>query len=305
VFQTMNKKRGNEKPVFEHDGLDGPSPGRKNRSNGFTLIELLVVIAIIAILAAMLLPALSKAKTRAEGTKCMNNLKQLTLGWVMYAGDNTEQLARNGNRANSPAGLAASDPSFQSGGANAQWCPGRMDAGTSPYDDSFIKAGLIYPDVGNVAVYRCPADRSVYPPNTSYGKPRVRSMSMNCWLNPIASWNATQGYSGPNALRDFRKTTDLTSPGPTMTFVFIDENPDSIDDGYFVCDPNQKDYWQNLPATYHNNAGGISFADGHAEIRKWRDSKLLSHAATTSGIASDPDSPDLIWLQQRSTAQKQ
>jgi prepilin-type N-terminal cleavage/methylation domain-containing protein/prepilin-type processing-associated H-X9-DG protein len=277
-----------------------PAPRAAGATAGFTLIELLVVIAIIAILAAMLLPALSKARSKAQGISCMGNLKQLTLGWVMYSGDNDERLVRNGNRANTPLGAAANDPSFEPGGVNSQWCPGRMDAGLAPYDDGFIKAGLIYPYVSKTEVYRCPADKSVYPLGSSFGRPRVRSMSMNCWLNPITSWNASQGYSGANALRDFRKTSDLTTPGPTMTFVFIDENPNVIDDGYFVCDPNQANFWANVPASYHNNAGGISFADGHAEIRKWRDSQLLRNAQL-NGMASEPNSPDLPWLQQRST----
>ncbi len=178
-----------------------------------------------------------------------------------------------------------------------------MDAAPWAYDTPYIIAGLIYPEVNKVGVYRCPADRSVFPANSSYGKPRVRSMSMNCWLNPITSWNATEGYSGANALRDFRKTSDLTQPGPTMTFVFIDENPNTIDDAYFVCDPNQKDFWQNAPASYHNNAGGLSFADGHAEIRRWKDSQLLTQAKI-NGIPSDADSQDLVWLQQRSTVKR-
>jgi prepilin-type processing-associated H-X9-DG protein len=123
---------------------------------------------------------------------------------------------------------------------------------------------------------------------------------MNCWLSPITSWNASQGYNGVNALRDFRKSTDLTAPGPSMTFVFLDENPSVIDDGYFVCDPNQANFWANVPASYHNNAGGISFADGHAEIRRWRDSQVLRNAQL-NGMPAEANSPDLSWLQERST----
>jgi prepilin-type processing-associated H-X9-DG protein len=176
-----------------------------------------------------------------------------------------------------------------------------MDIAPSAYSNAWIKAGQIYPDVNNDKVYRCPADKSVYPAGAAYGHPRVRSMSMNCWLNPIESWNTTEGYSGSAALHDFRKTSDLTSPGPVMTFVLLDENPNTIDDAFFVCDPNLREFWQNVPASYHNNAGGISFADGHAEIKKWSDTHVLSQAKL-NGIPSDSGSKDLIWLQQRSTA---
>jgi prepilin-type processing-associated H-X9-DG protein len=127
---------------------------------------------------------------------------------------------------------------------------------------------------------------------------------MNCWLSPIVSWNSTAGYVGANALRDFGKTTDLTVPGAAMTFVLLDENPNTIDDAFFVCDPNQFEFWQNVPASYHNGAGGISFADGHSEIKKWKDGHVLSQARL-NGIPSDVGSQDLNWLQQRSTARQQ
>ena len=100
----------------------------------------------------------------------------------------------------------------------------------------------------------------------------------------------------------FTKQTGFTVPGPTQTFVFIDENPNTIDDGYFVCDPNQANHWVNAPATYHNKGGCLSFADGHSELKVWRDSKVQT--TTANDFASDPNSSDLVWLQQRSTALK-
>jgi prepilin-type processing-associated H-X9-DG protein len=167
----------------------------------------------------------------------------------------------------------------------------------------FIQAGRVYPYINTIVVYRCPADRSTFPLNTSYGKPRLRSVSMNCWMNPIRSWNAIRGYSGANQLAIFRKQSDFTVLGASMANLFMDEHPNAIDDGFFVCDPNQPNTWVNVPASYHNNANGLSFADGHAEIKKWRDASMLK--ASGSGVTRDPNSGDLAWLMARSTVKQQ
>ena len=258
----------------------------------FTLIELLVVIAIIASLAAMLLPALSKAKTKAQGISCLSNLKQLQLGWVMYSGDNDDRIIRTGGLdqlVNSP-----NDPAGQPGGAKSQWVLGTMETVPAATNTLLLMGGLMYPYVNNLGVYKCPADRKTISTLVT-----VRSMSMSCWMNPIVSWNANRGYTGANELRVFRKQSDLIRPSPSLCWVLIDENPKSINDGWFVCDPNVSN-WPDVPATYHNGAGGLSFADGHAEIKKWRDRNIMN--LTSLPATKDTATTDLQWLQERSTS---
>jgi len=257
------------------------------RGRGFTLIELLVVIAIIAILAAMLLPALSKAKQKAQGIKCISNNRQLGLAWIMYAQDNNGKLAPNGSETSQP--LSLTDTTSRNA---IQWCPGRQDLPAQAVDPAWIRLGCIYPYVKTVDVYRCPADTSTAL-NFGVQQPRTRSMSMNVWLAPLDIWNGGTG-------RHFYKESDLGIMGAVNVWLMIDENPTSINDSYFAVSVTEQT-WYDFPATYHNKAGGISFCDGHAQIRKWTDPRVITPPNPINSIGATTGNPDLPWLQERST----
>jgi prepilin-type processing-associated H-X9-DG protein len=253
---------------------------------------LLVVIAIIAILAAMLLPALGKAKVKAEGISCLNNLKQLQLGWLMYSGDNQDKVIRTGGEAS-----LVTDPNMlqaQPGGSLSQWVLGSMkNVSVGRSNPSLIKKGLLFFYINNLNVYKCPADKYLNPAD---GVLAERSMSMNGWMNPIS----TESQLDDANWVIFRNQSQIRNPA--HTWVLIDENPRSINDGWFLVRTHLPNVWRDVPAAYHNNAGGMSYADGHGEIRKWRDRSVVSQEG--SYARRDPNSDDLDWLIERTTIRK-
>ena len=264
---------------------------QKNRKlKAFTLIELLVVIAIIAILAAMLLPALAKAKIKAQGIQCMNHMRQLALGWKMYPDDFNDLLLRaNGTTTD-----------------RVPWVTGNFDFSLDSQWDvtlDIVKSPLM-PYIGkSTAIWKCPADRSTAQVPRGPLLPRVRSNSMSQVFDD-------GGYLPSSEYRTYAKESQLLHP--VKTFVFVDEHPDGINDAAFAVRMAKPDATTativDFPASYHNGACGFSFADGHAEIHKWRGStikaKILGITGGPHGVDAGDSVQDVIWLSENTTVAK-
>jgi len=279
----------------------------RSGARAFTLIELLVVIAVIVILAGMLVPALNKALFKAQGTNCANNVRQLMLAWEMYADDCNQTLVPNWG--NNLAGIDENSPSWV--GGFLEYTSGSYNTnidylvhpgmGDRPY------AALLGPYSKNYKLYRCPADRS-WVEIDGVRRERVRSLSMNMyaganWMGPLAKEGVDNGFF------IYRKLSDFKALQPSSAWVLLDEHEDSINGGGFVVDVIRRGAASQLidvPGSYHHGACGFGFADGHAEIKKWKDRRLILPVKrqTISTRTQAPDSADILWLQDRTTAKE-
>ncbi len=274
-----------------------------NSELGFTLIELLVVIGIIGILAGLLLPVLARAKERAKGTQCLSNLGQMQIAWNIYADDHQGTLPVNGS--GSSAGQYADEPS---------WVAGYLSTGASPDNTNitmlvgqqYQKWGSIGGYTKNPDIYHCPSDLSRDKGN---GLARVRSISMNSWINPGRNGEVSGRFWDLN-FEKYTQITDFVRLSPSDGFVFLDERPDSINDGWFMVsmesyNPNDLAGLEvrDLPAIYHNRASSFTFADGHAEFHRWLDGRTLAMKFVKAGQPA-PNNQDVFWLMQHATRPK-
>ncbi len=276
-------------PAFNPALRGGARPWK---TTGFTVMELLV--GVIGVVMALLLPAVARSKNRAQALYCLNNLRQIQTAWLFYTDDHQGWL---------PGVIGGSYP------GGGRWVSGWMDFSNSPDNTNILH--LVHPDysqlapyLASAAAYHCPSDRSTV---LLAGRvhPRVRSVSMNCWMNYVG----TESF-GQDQFRVFRKLDDIQEPPPAKAWVVMDEREDSINDPLFRTNLKDRGVLARIvdfPASYHGRSAGIAFADGHAEIKRWVDQRTTPPLRARQLLQLDvpsPDNVDVAWLQARSSSRR-
>jgi prepilin-type N-terminal cleavage/methylation domain-containing protein len=268
-------------------------------SIGFTLVELLVVIAIISVLAALLLPALSRARASALGVQSLSNTRQLGLAWQLYADDHQGRLPYN---LGGPGG--GKSPAMKT---NANWVNNNL---TWELDaDNTNTATLLEASLGDYTgksalIYRCPADYVLHPLQRSAGwSHRVRSYSMNAMVGDAGELSSSGVNENNPRYVQFFRITDI--PKPADIFVFVEEHPDSINDGYFL-NRGAKYEWNDLPASWHNASASLTYGDGHAENHRWLDASTRKpnrpDGANLPFGLGPSERRDFYWLMKRTSS---
>jgi prepilin-type processing-associated H-X9-DG protein len=275
--------------------LRPPHSKRFPVAKAFTLIELLVVIATLAIFSLLLLPALASARPNNQSRQCLNNVRQLTIAWATYASDYSERLVAANN---------------WTGGGYMDWSVASFNTNTAMLLDP--SQSLIAGYVKSAAIFKCPADKFLAPVQYALGwKERARSYSMNggvggvsLIIGPQPHYPLGRVYPTVGA----RKMSDLSTPGPAQVFVLLDEHPDSINDGVFLFIAGYTPAlyaWRDAPASYHDGACNLSFADGHCAARRWEDLRTIKPVRLirkwwyTGSTYPVPGSSDYTWMSDR------